>query len=129
MDNSQSANRILVVEDDEISQFLIMKMMSDLGFSAEICSNGPDAIELLQKEHFDLVLMDIEMPIISGFETTRRIRNIENEWLKNIPIIGISANPFENELQPYLDRGMNDYISKPIHEPELMKKIESLLIK
>lgn len=129
MNDSLSKKRILVVEDDEISQFLILKMISDLGFPAEVCSNGPDAIELLQKEHFDLVLMDIEMPIISGFETTRRIRNTDITWLKNIPIIGISANPFENELQPYLDRGMNDYISKPIHELELMKKLETFISK
>lgn len=122
-----SKSKILVVEDDDISQFLLQKMMADLDYNATIVSNGLEALELLDKEHFDIILMDIEMPIISGFETTRRIRSGNNETLRTIPIIGISANPFENELEPFLERGMNDYISKPIHEKDLMEKIENQL--
>ncbi len=119
--------RVLVVEDDDISQFLIKKMMDDLGFETQIVSNGVEAIAILEKEPFDAVLMDIEMPIISGFEATRRIRNSNISHLHTIPIIGISANPFETELQPFIDKGMNDYISKPIHELELLQKLEKQL--
>lgn len=116
--------RVLIVEDDDISQFLLKKMMDDLGYGCEIVSNGLEAIAILEKDTFDVILMDIEMPIISGFETTRRIRNSPLSHLHTIPIIGISANPFETELQPYIDKGMNDYISKPIHELELLQKLE-----
>ncbi len=116
--------RVLVVEDDDISQFLIKKMMDDLGYESQTVSNGLDAIAVLETEVFDAILMDIEMPIMSGFEATRRIRNSPISHLHTIPIIGISANPFETELQPFIDKGMNDYISKPIHEMELLQKLE-----
>lgn len=128
MENS-AIKHILVVEDDDISQFLIQKMMDDLGFKHHIVSNGLDAIEVLEKTPFDLVLMDIEMPIINGFETTRRIRNSDNSINRHIPIIGISANPLENNIESYVKMGMNDYISKPIHELDLKLKIENQLDK
>ncbi len=120
----QVNKKILVVEDDDIGQFLIKKMIDDLGYESYIASNGIEAIEVLEKEQFDIILMDIEMPIISGYETTKRIRASQIDRIKSIPIIGISANPFENDLQPFLDKGLNDYISKPIHELELKEKLE-----
>jgi two-component system sensor histidine kinase/response regulator len=121
--------KILIVEDDDISQFLISKMIMDLGHQYTIASNGVEALEVLEKDIFDLILMDIEMPVISGYETTRRIRSSNNSELSRIPIIGISANPLENDVKPFLDKGMNDYISKPIHELELKQKIDNQLIK
>lgn len=127
MENQAKFN-ILVVEDDDISQFLIHKMLEDLGHSSTIASNGIEAITILENDHFDLVLMDIEMPIINGFETTHRIRNSEISHLKSIPIIGISANPLETSAEPFIEKGMNDYISKPIHEFNLKEKIERQLV-
>lgn len=121
--------KILIVEDDDISQFLISKMIMDIGHQYTIASSGVEALEVLEKESFDLILMDIEMPIISGYETTRRIRSSNNSQLSHIPIIGISANPLENDVKPFLEKGMNDYISKPIHELELKQKIDNQLIK
>ncbi len=122
-------NRILIVEDDDISQFLINKMMTDLGYHTYIVSNGIEALEVLESEQFELILMDIEMPIISGYETTRRIRASNITQLSQIPIIGISANPLENDAEPFIEKGMNDYISKPIHELELKQKLDKQLIK
>ncbi len=122
-------NRILIVEDDDISQFLINKMMTDLGYHTFIVSNGIEALEVLETEKFDLILMDIEMPIISGYETTRRIRNSNITEMSQIPIIGISANPLENDAEPFIEKGMNDYISKPIHELELKQKLDKQLLK
>lgn len=129
MNETNTSYKILIVEDDDISQFLISKMIKDLGCSCAIASNGVEALELLEKETFDLILMDIEMPVISGYETTRRIRSSNNSELSHIPIIGISANPLENDVKPFLDKGMNDYISKPIHELELKQKLDNQLIK
>ena len=99
-------------------------MTDDLGYETTIVSNGLEALSVLEKEVFDVILMDIEMPFINGFETTKRIRASENPQINTIPIIGISANPLENDIKPYLDKGMNDYISKPIHELELKEKLE-----
>ncbi len=129
MSEQQQTNRILIVEDDDISQFLINKMMNDLGYHSYIVSNGIEALEVLESEKFDLILMDIEMPIISGYETTRRIRASNNTEMSKIPIIGISANPMENDPEPFIEKGMNDYISKPIHELELKQKLDKQLIK
>lgn len=121
--------KILIVEDDDISQFLINKMMNDLGYHTYIVSNGIEALEVLESEQFDLILMDIEMPVINGFETTRRIRTSNITQLSQIPIIGISANPLDTEVQPFIERGMNDYISKPIHELELKEKLDKQILK
>lgn len=120
--------RILVVEDDDISQFLIKKMLENLSLDVTIASNGIEALELLGGHKFDLILMDIEMPVISGYETVRRIQNgnFDNE-AKSTPIIGISANPFENDKEVYIKQGLRDYITKPISQEELSIKINSLL--
>lgn len=128
MENN-TKKHILVVEDDDISQFLIQKMMNDLGYDSQIVSNGIEAIEVLSSNSFDLILMDIEMPIINGFETTKRIRNSDNSLNRHIPIIGISANPLESNIELFLKMGMNDYISKPIHEMDLKIKIDNQLDK
>jgi|688.fasta_scaffold05114_9 CheY-like chemotaxis protein len=124
MNNLPPHLRLLVVEDDEISQFLIERLLTDLHITSTIVSNGPDALEILEQEAFDAILMDIEMPVMSGFEATSIIRNSENSAIKNIPIIGMSANPFEIAQEPYLEIGMNEYITKPIHELELLEKLE-----
>ncbi len=104
-------------------------MVNDIGHQFILASNGVEALEILEEISFDLILMDIEMPVISGYETTRRIRMSNNSQLSQIPIIGISANPLENDVKPFLEKGMNDYISKPIHELELRQKIDNQLIK
>jgi CheY-like chemotaxis protein len=120
--------KILVVEDDDISQFLIRKMLENLSFDVSIASNGLEAIEILCEHRFDIILMDIEMPIISGFETVRRIQNGDlNQEAKNTPIIGISSNPFDNEIETYHLHGLMDYISKPISKEELLLKINNIL--
>lgn len=121
--------RILVVEDDDISQFLIKKMLENLSFDVTMASNGIEALEILAENLFDIILMDIEMPVISGFETVRRIQNGDYKpETKNIPIIGISANPFENEKETYYIQGLRDYITKPISQEDLSEKINSILM-
>lgn len=120
---------ILVVEDDDISQFLIKKMLENLSFDVMIASNGLEALDILETNCFDIILMDIEMPVISGFETVRRIQNGDYKTeVKSIPIIGISANPFENEKEVYKNQGLRDYITKPISQEDLSEKINSILI-
>lgn len=120
--------KILVVEDDDISQFLIRKMLENLSFDVTIASNGIEAIDILIDNHFDIILMDIEMPVISGFETVRRIQNGNlNQLTKAIPIIGISANPFDDDKELYFSQGLRDYITKPISQEDLLLKISNIL--
>ena len=120
--------KILVVEDDDISQFLIRKMLENLSFDVTIASNGIEAIDILSDNHFDIILMDIEMPVISGFETVRRIQNGNlNQLTKAIPIIGISANPFHDDKELYFSQGLRDYIIKPISQEDLLLKISNIL--
>lgn len=121
------SKKILIVEDDEISQFLIKKMLDDLSYESIVASNGIEALEILEVEEFDLIFMDMEMPILSGLETVKRIREAGNIKYTNIPIIGISANPFENRLHNYKETGLNDYITKPVLEQVLLEKIENQL--
>lgn len=121
-------NRILVVEDDDISQFLIRKMLENLSFDVTIASNGLEAIEILKNNNFDIILMDIEMPVISGFETVRRIQNGSlHQTAKNTPVIGISANPFDDDKELYFSQGLRDYITKPISQEDLLLKINNIL--
>jgi CheY-like chemotaxis protein len=120
--------KILVVEDDDISQFLIKKMLENLSFDVHITSNGIEAIDILANNNFDIILMDIEMPVISGFETVRRIQKGNlNDIAKNTPIIGISANPFDDDKELYYSQGLRDYITKPISQEDLLLKINNIL--
>ena len=102
-------------------------MLDDLSYESIVASNGIEALEILEVEEFDLIFMDMEMPILSGLETVKRIREAGNIKYTNIPIIGISANPFENRLHNYKETGLNDYITKPVLEQVLLEKIENQL--
>ncbi len=119
--------KILLVEDDEVSQFLLQKMLSVLGCKIQIVANGVEALQMVMLEEYDLIVMDIQMPVISGFETCRRLREAGVPWLKSVPIIGISANPSES-IDYFAEKGMNAYISKPIHESDLLDTIKKHLL-
>jgi CheY-like chemotaxis protein len=118
--------KILLIEDDEISQFLIEKMISVLGCKVQVAPNGVEAMGIVMLEQYDMILMDIEMPVISGYETCRRFREAGLDWLSEVPIIGISANPLESSTL-YLEKGMNAFIHKPIMESELLETIKKYL--
>ncbi len=126
MDRNSAVKKILLVEDDDISQFLLKKMIEDQGYELTIIDNGVSALELLENVHFDLIIMDIEMPIISGIEATRRIRSMQNPVKAQVPIIGISANPFES-ADDFIQKGMSDYIIKPVDEAVFVFKMKTFL--
>ncbi len=116
---------ILIVEDNVINQKLAANMISKRGFYYKIAENGKEAINLLKTEEFDLVLMDIQMPIMNGLETTKFIRDENSSVLnKNIPIIAFTAHAMVGDREKYINAGMNDYISKPFKYVELIEVIE-----
>ncbi len=120
---STSHLRILAAEDNPINQMVIKKLFADWETTLDCADNGRIALEMLQKNHYDLVLMDIQMPEMDGHTACRKIRSELPESLRNIPVIAMTAHATSQEKQKCYDAGMNDYISKPFNPVELKKKI------
>ena len=124
---SRSCLNILVVEDTPFNQKLILRLLSRWGHQATVVENGRLAVEALEKDLFDLVLMDVQMPEMDGFEATTRIRHAERRHKRHIPIIAMTAHDMKEDRERCLAAGMDDYISKPISTGALQKSIASLL--
>ncbi len=118
------SKNVLLVEDNEMNRFITIKSLDYLGFATTEAKNGLIATKLIEKQNFDLILMDIQMPIMDGVEATRIIRN--NLKIQT-PIIALTANAFKHDIDLYLKIGMNDYIIKPYAEKVLFRKIQSVL--
>jgi two-component system sensor histidine kinase/response regulator len=116
--------RILLAEDNAVNQQVALKMLQKFGYRADLVCNGLEVIEAIKAVNYDLILMDIQMPQLDGFEATRRIRNRETEARsRQVPIIAMTAHAMKGDRQRCLDAGMNDYISKPIDPAELERVI------
>lgn len=120
---------VLVAEDNTINQFMITKMLKNWGISVEVVDNGLKAIERLQNKNYDLILMDMHMPVMDGLEATRKIRAEFDEPKKSIPIISLSASVMEDEQQAALQAGVNDVVCKPFDPLVLREKIIALVQK
>ncbi len=116
IDNFSGA-RVLLVEDNEINQELAKELLSDRGFIITSVWNGEEAVDILQKEHFDVVLMDIQMPVMDGYTATLIIRN--QDKFKELPIIAMTANIMEGDRTKAKAAGMDDHIGKPLDVNEL----------
>ena len=110
--------RMLLVEDNEVNQIVTRGMLNKLGYQVKAVGSGEAALELLQNEHFDLVLMDCMMPGLDGFETTRRIRQSEGVGT-HVPVIAMTANTVEGAQAKCLAAGMDDFLAKPVHIDQL----------
>jgi CheY-like chemotaxis protein len=123
--NGKQEIRILLAEDNPINQKLALRLIEKFGFHADAVFNGKEAVRALQKASYDLVLMDIEMPEMDGFEATQTIRNPESQVIKpSTPIIAMTAHALQGDRERCLKAGMNDYISKPIEPNKLLELIE-----
>ena len=110
--------RILLAEDNAVNQKLALRLLSNLGYAAELAEDGLQAIEALARSDFDVVLMDVQMPELDGLEATRRIRA---RWPERpLRIVAMTANAMAGDRDACLAAGMNDYVSKPIRPPELV---------
>jgi len=126
--NPEHKFNVLIADDLESNLLLLMKILADYGdYYVDIVSNGDQVIERLHQNPYDLILMDLKMPKMDGYETTRFIRQSELEEFKDIPIIALTANVSPLEKEICLGIGMNDYVAKPFNEKELIKKMNSLL--
>ncbi|RZA00019.1 MAG: response regulator, partial [Proteobacteria bacterium] len=115
--------RILVAEDNPVNQMLADKLLKGLGYSVHTVADGTEVLEALGRVSYDLILMDCQMPEMDGFETTRRIRMLENETLRNIPIVALTANALVEDARRCVEAGMNDHLSKPIKKEVLRAKL------
>jgi signal transduction histidine kinase/ActR/RegA family two-component response regulator len=107
------ASRILVVEDNKTNQFVMKKILQNIGCSFEIAENGREAIDTLEREQFDLVFMDCQMPVLDGLEATRIIRKCGKQY-SSIPIVALTASAVEGDEQTCRDAGMDGYLAKPV---------------
>jgi len=118
--------RVLVVEDHIINQEVARRMLNRLGLHADIAADGAEAVRALEKVSYDLVFMDVQMPVMDGMAAARQIRNPESAVLNHdVPIIAMTAHAMQGDREKCLQAGMNDYISKPIsrrHLAELLQK-------
>lgn len=112
--------RVLLVDDVDINQAVVSRMLETMGHLTVIAGNGQEALNILKKERFDLILMDIQMPVMDGITATRMIREEEaRTGSPHIPIVAMTANAMKGDAEHYLDEGMDDYISKPLRLEEL----------
>ena len=110
---------ILVAEDDILNYLFLEEIFSDLDVNIKHATNGKEAVELFKSEKFDLVLMDIKMPVMDGLEATRKIKSINPK----VPVIAVSAHAFWSEQEKAFQAGCDDYITKPLRPEELKKKV------
>ena len=122
--------RILLAEDVELNQEIAATILGDAGFETEIAGNGQIAVEMLAKSepgYYQVILMDVQMPVMNGYEATKEIRRMENKELASIPIIAMTANAFEEDKQEALRSGMNGHIAKPIDIDVLFGVLRQIL--
>lgn len=122
--------RILLAEDVDLNQEIAEAILTEAGFSVEIANNGQEAVDMLQASkpgYYQLLLMDIQMPVMDGYEATKMIRNLDDHELASIPILAMSANAFEEDRQEALKSGMNGHIAKPIDVSVLFQTLNEIL--
>lgn len=115
---------ILLVEDNPYNQLLVETIFKDMGIKTTIANHGKEAITFLEKESYDLILMDIQMPIMNGIEATAYIRK---ELKSEVPIIALTANAIKGDQDKYIKQGMNAYLSKPFTFPEIYQLLKEFL--
>jgi CheY-like chemotaxis protein len=120
--------RILVAEDNPVNQIVAVKCLEKFGYRADAVANGLEAIRALETTTYDLVLMDVQMPEMDGFEATKKIRDPSSAVRNHaIPIVAMTANAMKGDRERCLEVGMDDYVSKPVKSAELAEKIEKRL--
>ncbi|MFW5721438.1 MAG: response regulator, partial [Bacteroidota bacterium] len=125
--NMNMKANVLLVEDNLINQKIVLLSLKKAVKNVDVANNGKEALDKFGSVKYDLILMDIQMPIMNGIVTTKKIRNIEKSTNTHTPIIAITANALLGDKEECLAAGMDDYISKPFQIDTLIKKIEKQL--
>ena len=125
-----AGKRILLAEDNEMNQMIAVAILENAGFTIDIASNGEEAVEKMEQAPdgtYDVILMDIQMPKMDGYEAARRIREMENQNKATIPIVAVTANAFEEDRKVALEAGMNGHLAKPYDINAIMQTLSAIL--
>lgn len=122
-----SSCHILVAEDNPVNQMVAEGILESMGYNVHCVDNGREAVDFINSQHCDLILMDCQMPVMDGYEATRQIRK-RNDQLANLPIIALTANAMEGDAEKCLAAGMNDYVSKPFEADVLEARIRERVV-
>ena len=125
-----SSKRLLLVEDNELNMEIAQELLWEAGFQVETALNGQIAVEMVQASrpgYYDAILMDIQMPVMNGYQASRKIRSLEVKALAEIPIIALTANASDDDKKEALSNGMNAHIAKPIDVELLYKTLKNIL--
>jgi CheY-like chemotaxis protein/HPt (histidine-containing phosphotransfer) domain-containing protein len=114
------SKKILLAEDVELNQYLAKHFLEARGLKVWIASNGIEALHLLNQGSFDCILMDIQMPVMDGIQTAKKIRDLQDPYKATIPIIALTANVHTDDIEKYKEAGMNDFLAKPFDESGLL---------
>ncbi len=119
--------RVLLVEDNRVNQIVASNFLKGWGIAADIANNGKEAVEMIREGTYNLILMDVQMPVMDGYEATQRIRSMEGEYFKEIPIIALTASAMLGMRDKVMEVGMNDFIAKPFVPADLLAKITTFV--
>ncbi len=122
--------RILLAEDNELNQEIAVAILEEAGFTVEVAENGKIAVDMLtasENGYYQVILMDVQMPVMNGYEATKTIRRLDNKALSSVPIVAMTANAFEEDKQEALRSGMDGHIAKPIEIDKLMEMLDQVL--
>ena len=115
--------RILLAEDNVVNQTLALRLLAKLGHQVDIAGNGEEALALHARNRYDLVLMDVQMPVMGGFDATARIRKREAAGAPHTPIVAMTAHAMKGDRERCIEAGMDGYLSKPVHAPDLVTEL------
>lgn len=121
--HSLGPKKILLAEDVIFNQYIAKQMLESWGFEVSVANNGIEVLELLEKNFFDCILMDIQMPEMGGVEASKLIRQFDDKTKASVPIIAITANTLKGDAEKYKAAGMSDCLPKPFEEPQLFEII------
>lgn len=126
-DSADKPLHILLAEDNIVNQKIALRMLEKKGWSVRAADNGQQVLNYLEKDRFDLILMDAQMPVMDGYETTKRIREKEKKTGEHIPIVALTARAMSGDKQKCFDSGMDGYVSKPIDREKLYQAVIDLI--
>lgn len=128
--DSFEGKRVLLVEDNEMNQEIAQMILEDAGMEVDIVENGQEAVDKMEEmpaDSYELILMDVQMPVMNGYEATRAIRKFSDTVKAGIPIIAMTANAFDEDREEAIKSGMNGYVAKPIHIENLMNTLAEIM--
>jgi CheY-like chemotaxis protein len=121
-----ASRRILLVEDNPVNQMLVVRLLEKRGHSVKVAANGHEAVAAAESESFDIVLMDVQMPVMDGFAATAAIREREKQTRTRLPIIAMTAHAMKGDEERCLAASMDGYIPKPLQPQQLFDLIERI---